>query len=237
MNWITVVIFFIISSCFFCYLYCKEKNKNINIEKINEEKRKENKKIDDENQQLLLKKEMIEQQCEIKERELNQVQNHINNMQNVSQQAFEKYNDILDDAYITKEKDYDAAVQLLQKSYDVKQDNIIAEIDKVSADLEKISSTRAAAIQAQLEEEKIQQQAEYYSLSIEEIDKREVKVLQSIENELRDSRPIKMIIWQAYYSKKANELAARVLGSNEVCGIYKITNKNNKMCYIGQAVS
>ena len=86
------------------------------------------------------------------------------------------------------------AVQLLQKSYDIKQDNIIAEIDKVSADLEKISATRAAAIQAQLEEEKIQQQAEYYSLSIEEIDKREVKVLQSIENELRDSRPIKMII-------------------------------------------
>lgn len=137
---------------------------------------------------------MIEQQCEIKEHELNQVQNHINNMQNVSQQAFEKYNDILDDAYITKEKDYDAAVQLLQKSYDIKQDNIIAEIDKISADLEKISATRAAAIQAQLEEEKIQQQAEYYSLSIEDIDKREVKVLQSIENELRDSRPIKMII-------------------------------------------
>lgn len=137
---------------------------------------------------------MIEQQCETKERELSQVQNHINNMQNISQQAFEKYNDILDNAYITKEKDYDAAVQLLQESYDIKQDNIIAEIDKVSADLEKISATRAAAIQAQLEEEKIQQQAEYYSLSIEEIDKREVKVLQSIENELRDSRPIKMII-------------------------------------------
>jgi group I intron endonuclease len=30
-------------------------------------------------------------------------------------------------------------------------------------------------------------------------------------------------------------LAARVLGPNEKCGIYKITNKNNKLCYIGQS--
>lgn len=30
-------------------------------------------------------------------------------------------------------------------------------------------------------------------------------------------------------------MAARVLGPNEKCGIYKITNKNNKLCYIGQS--
>ena len=35
--------------------------------------------------------------------------------------------------------------------------------------------------------------------------------------------------------EKANELAARVLGTEEKCGIYKITNKTNKLCYIGQA--
>ena len=103
-------------------------------------------------------------------------------------------------------------------------------------DLGKIASTRAAAIQAQLEEEKIQQKAEYYSISIDDIDKREVKILQSIENELRDPRPIRMIIWQAYYSKKANELTSRILGTENKCGIYKITNKKNKLCYIGQSV-
>lgn len=106
---------------------------------------------------------------------------------------------------------------------------------QIRKDLDNICATRAAAIQAQLEEERIQQQSEFYSLSIEDIDKREVKVLHSIENELRDPRPIRMIIWQTYYSKKANELAARVLGTSEKCGIYKITNKSNKMCYIGQA--
>lgn len=67
-------------------------------------------------------------------------------------------------------------------------------LGQIRADLDKISSTRIAAIQAQLEEEKIQQKADFYSLSINDIDKREVKILQSIENELRDSRPIRMII-------------------------------------------
>lgn len=65
---------------------------------------------------------------------------------------------------------------------------------KIQQELDKISSTRAAAIQAQLKEIEIQQQAEFYSLSISEVDKREVRILKSIENELRDPRPIRMII-------------------------------------------
>lgn len=65
---------------------------------------------------------------------------------------------------------------------------------QIQQELDKISSTRAAAIQAQLKEIEIQQQAEFYSLSISEVDKREVRVLKSIENELRDPRPIRMII-------------------------------------------
>ena len=65
---------------------------------------------------------------------------------------------------------------------------------QIQQELDKISSTRTAAIQAQLKEMEIQQQAEFYSLSISEVNKREVRVLKSIENELRDPRPIRMII-------------------------------------------
>ena len=102
--------------------------------------------------------------------------------------------DSLDKEYELKEKEYQEAIQLLDNSYGEIQNKVNTEIDKIRADLDKISATRAAAIQAQLEEEKIQQQAEYYSLSIDDVDKREIKILQSIENELRDPRPIRMII-------------------------------------------
>ena len=224
MYWLIFIL--LIVSCVLFYLYYKEKNKHIEIETINEKIKRENEKIYKENENLLEKQRLINSFYEQKQKELDIIQKSIEESEQVSRNAFENYMDTLDKEYELKEKEYYAAIDLLNKS---------AEIDQIRIDLDKISATRAAAIQAQLEEEKIQQQAEYYSLSIDDVDKRETKILQSIENELRDPRPIRMIIWQTYYSKKANELAARVLGTEEKCGIYKITNKTNKLCYIGQA--
>ena len=221
MYWLIFI--FLIISCVLFYLYYKEKNK------------KENEKIEDNNKYLTEKQNYMQKDIENKQKILDNIQKSIEDSEQVSRNAFEQYMDTLDKEYELKEKEYQEAIQLLDKSYGEIQDKVNAEIDQIRADLDKIASTRAAAIQAQLEEEKIQQQAEYYSLSIEDVDKREVKILQSIENELRDPRPIRMIIWQAYYSKKANDLASRVLGTDEKCGIYKITNKTNKLCYIGQA--
>lgn len=234
MNWLIFIFLLIISGVLF-YLYYKEKNKHIEIENINKEIEKENEKIKNENKHLIEKQDYIQKEILNKQDILNSIQKSIEDSEQVSRNAFEQYMDTLDKEYELKEKEHQEAIQLLDNSYGEIQNKVIAEIDQISADLDKISATRAAAIQAQLEEEKIQQQAEFYSLSIEDVDKREVKILQSIENELRDPRPIRMIIWQAYYSKKANDLASRVLGPNEKCGIYKITNKENKLCYIGQA--
>ena len=222
-------------SCLLFYLYYKEKNKTREIDEINENIKKENEKIEDENKYLNEKKDFIQKEIESKQNILDKVQQSIENSEQVSRKAFENYMDALDKEYELKEKEYQEAVKLLNDSYGDIQNKVNAEIDQIRADLDKISATRAAAIQAQLKEEEIQQKAEYYSLSIDDVDKREVKILQSIENELRDPRPIRMIIWQAYYSKKANELASRVLGTEEKCGVYKITNKTNTLCYIGQA--
>ncbi len=233
MYWLIFI--FLIISCVLFYLYYKEKNKHIEIETINEKIKKENEKIEDNNKYLTEKQNYMQKDIENKQKILDNIQKSIEDSEQVSRNAFEQYMDTLDKEYELKEKEYQEAIQLLDKSYGEIQDKVNAEIDQIRTDLDKIASTRAAAIQAQLEEEKIQQQAEYYSLSIEDVDKREVKILQSIENELRDPRPIRMIIWQAYYSKKANDLASRVLGTDEKCGIYKITNKTNKLCYIGQA--
>ena len=233
MYWLIFIL--LIVSCVLFYLYYKEKNKHTEIETINEEIKRENEKIYKENENLLEKQRLINSFYEQKQKELDIIQKPIEESEQVSRKAFENYMDTLDKEYELKEKEYHAPIDLLNKSYGDIQNKVNAEIDQIRIDLDKISATRAAAIQAQLEEEKIQQQAEYYSLSIDDVDKRETKILQSIENELRDPRPIRMIIWQTYYSKKANELAARVLGTEEKCGIYKITNKTNKLCYIGQA--
>ena len=183
----------IISGVLF-YLYYKEKNKHIEIENINKEIEKENEKIKNENKHLIEKQDYIQKEILNKQDILNSIQKSIEDSEQVSRNAFEQYMDTLDKEYELKEKEHQEAIQLLDNSYGEIQNKVIAEIDQIRADLDKISATRAAAIQAQLEEEKIQQQAEFYSLSIEDVDKREVKILQSIENELRDPRPIRMII-------------------------------------------
>ena len=234
MYWLLLLLCLCIS-CLLFYLYFKEKQKNKEISSINEKIIIENKEIENRNKDLLNEQNDIQKNIEQKQQTLNQIAQSIENSEQISKKAFENYIDILDTEYSNKEKEYQQSLELLNESYGEIQNKLIAETDRIREDLDKISTTRAAAIQAQLEEEKIQQQSEYYSLSIDNIDKREVKILQSIENELRDPRPIRMIIWQTYYSKKANDLAARVLGPNEKCGIYKITNKNNKLCYIGQS--
>ena len=45
-----------------------------------------------------------------------------------------------------------------------------------------------------------------------------------------------MIIWSAYYQGIAKKVFPKILGTENVCGIYKITNQKTGECYIGQSV-
>ena len=46
-----------------------------------------------------------------------------------------------------------------------------------------------------------------------------------------------MLIWSTFYQKPMNQVCANVLGGATIikCGIYKITNQQTNLCYIGQA--
>lgn len=157
-------------------------------------------------------------------------------IQETAKNSFETYHQVLENQYNEADKEYDELYEQLKNAYNTYQDQILSLINQEKEQLEKLSATRKAAIEAQLKEEAIQAKAEFYSLSLDEIDLHEARVLTSIESELRDARPIRMIVWQTYYSKRANDLAARVLETgNSVSGIYKITNKLSGLCYIGQA--
>ena len=45
-----------------------------------------------------------------------------------------------------------------------------------------------------------------------------------------------MLIWKTYYQKPMTNLCNNIIGLNTKCGIYKITNQLDDMCYIGQSV-
>lgn len=111
-----------------------------------------------------------------------------------------------------------------------------ADLDSIRKELEKIRATRAAAMEAQLREEEIKNKATFYTLQINEADRRDVSYLQSIEFNLREARPLRMLIWSTFYRDKVNDLAARV-GAVGACGIYKITHIDSGISYIGQATN
>lgn len=211
------------------YLLYKEKKHKITILKINTN-------IEKENNILLQKKNGLENSIKETEKYLKTINMQVENFKNISNQAFENFSLVLDNQYKEKELEQAEAINLLKDSYSKIQNELNLEIENKRKDLDNISSTRAAAIKAQLRELEIKEKADFYSLAIDEVEHREIKLIQSIENELRDPRPLRMIIWNSYYSKRANDLAAKVLGDENVSGIYKITNKNNGLCYIGKSV-
>lgn len=226
MIWLILILLALLS--IFYYLYTVEKNKNIKVEQKNEQIEQENEILSNINKQLKEKQLFLNQ-------EINEKQNILKQSEAISHQAFETYCDILELNYQEKEKEYIESAALLTQSYETKQTEILSQIDLYKKDLDKIRATQAAAIQAKMREEQIKTQVWFYTLELSEIDKKEIHILQSIESELRDPRPIRMAIWNAYYIKKANELYSRVVGNADTCGIYKITNLQNEMCYIGQA--
>ena len=136
------------------------------------------------------------------------------------------------------EREYDDAIDSLRLSYDNLQDILMLKIKKVQQDLNKISSTRAAAMEAQLKEEEIKNKQAFYCPQVPEDELKDARTLRDIEYKLNNPRVLRMLIWQTYYQKPINQVCANVLGAATAakCGIYKITNQKNDLVYIGQAV-
>ena len=124
--------------------------------------------------------------------------------------------------------------QSMSKELQEEEAAMRADLDSIRKELEKIRATKAAAMEAQLREEEIKNQATFYTLQIKEEDKRDIVYLQSIEYNLREPRPLRMLIWGTFYRDKVNDLATRV-GAVGASGIYKITHIDSGISYIGQA--
>jgi hypothetical protein len=138
-------------------------------------------------------------------------------------------------------KDLDALQNLFFKKQEAMSKELREEENAMRADLalireelEKIRATKAAAMEAQLREEEIKNQATFYTLQINEADMRDIAYLRSIEFNLREARPLRMLIWTTFYRDRFNDLAARI-GATGACGIYKLTHIESGISYVGQA--
>lgn len=110
------------------------------------------------------------------------------------------------------------------------------ELDDLKAQMEKLTSEVSAAVAAAKRAQEMKDQASFYKLNLSAADLKEIQVLRSIENRLRNKEPLNKVIWKCYYEKPTTDLIGRVIGSGVHTGIYKITNLENQMSYVGQSV-
>ena len=207
--------------------------------KINNDIEEKNKKILENYKELQIKEKNLIDKLTLLE---NQEQKETEKLKNLTltnegaATAFEQYVEALEQAYKQKEEEFESSIHLLDNSYAIAQKSWIDKQTEVLADLDKIKKTRAAALEAQLKEEEIKTQKEYYSINISAIDLKDVKILRDIEYKLNNPRVLRMLIWQTFFREPMNQLCNNIIGTSIKSGVYKITNQLTDMCYIGQAV-
>ena len=135
------------------------------------------------------------------------------------------------------EQQYLATMADMVETY---RDKISASKDeywKLVSQLDDLQRKVDAAVEAAKREEEMANKQEYYRLQLSKEDLDEICRLQEIVPFLRSPEPLYKVIYKMYYEKPYTDLVGRVVGSGVHCGIYKITNLQNKMCYIGQSAN
>lgn len=110
------------------------------------------------------------------------------------------------------------------------------ELEEVLVKLEEAHAKADAAVKVNKRAEMEKQQKDFYRIQLSPEDLEEIKRLREVEQYLRQKEPLNKVIYKCYYEKPLTSMIGRVLGNRKIMGIYKITNLDNGMCYIGQSV-
>lgn len=110
------------------------------------------------------------------------------------------------------------------------------ELEEVLVKLEEAHAKADAAVKVNKRAEMEKQQKDFYRIQLSPEDLEEIKRLREVEQYLRQKEPLNKVIYKCYYEKPLISMIGRVLGNRKIMGIYKITNLDNGMCYVGQSV-
>ena len=127
-----------------------------------------------------------------------------------------------------KQKDLDQ----ISKEYT----NLLEQQTELSNKILDLKKDYSLTIQRLKEEEKEKEKINFYKLNPTEQDLKEIAFLNNLKPQLREPSILSKLIWTTYFQKDTTKLCNNIIGTQKVCGIYKITNLLNKKSYIGQSV-
>ena len=115
--------------------------------------------------------------------------------------------------------------------------NVKEKLTELKRALNEYQSKHDAAVAEYKRAQEMAEQSNFYRLQLSELDVEEIKKLREVEPYLRNPRPLNKVIWSVYYEHPYTDLIGRVVGSGRHTGIYKLTNLQNGMTYVGQAIN
>ena len=149
-NFITLFLFICCIILFCIVIFKKYKNNE-----INNDIKEENNKLEIDRLVKIKELEGLDHQLELKQMAIKATEDIAKNMKTTAYDAYTQYQDLLNTDYEKIEQEHDQAIDGLRIAYDNLQDILMLKIKNVQKDLDKITSTRAAAMKAQLKEQEI----------------------------------------------------------------------------------
>lgn len=224
--------------------------------KLNEEIQEENEKLYRQNDSLKIEYKTLQESIEENQKTAQFWVDYLTKSQEEALSLSKTYKDKCMEA--TKEQ-IERETQRLQEEYDLaaadyKQEYLetlqdavndfqttMDEKQKLKAELDRQIADKTSAVYALIEEAKRhfeeEHKQDFYRLCLSNDDIADVYELRRIVPHLKKSEPLNKVIWKSYYEKPYTDLIGRVIGTGVHTGIYKITNIDNQMCYVGQAVN
>lgn len=181
--------------------------------------------VKENNKEVLITREHIEYQIQNEKAHLKSLQD------NVEQQkkSFEDFEKLEKENIMKNLRDFQIQVNEDKAEY-------AEQIQLLQSSLDKLKRQKAATIEAFQREQAVQDSKDDYRIIIEDNDKADIDILNSFKNRLSNPEILSKLIWSTYFQKKAKALFINIVGTEKVCGIYKITNINDMKCYVGQSV-
>ena len=193
-----------------------------------------------------------------KERDLKKQKELLENLLKTKQSEFdkelEKYKEV--ELIITKEKIKDEEIALRKEmeeefskdradallKFEEEMSTLVArkasvedECKKIESELKDYKEKQKAINEAILRQRAIDEEQDFYRINLSENTNHDVKILNSIKDELINTNEIDKLIYSIYYSKPSMEMIKRVLEGRAPCGIYKITRLKTGEIYIGKS--
>lgn len=256
-----IAIFCLILGAGLVYLFMQPKVK------VTQEEDKEilekNKAVQFELQTMEQRTDYLKEQYEQKLQEYKQLKQDVDKEYKASEESAKKYYQQMLDFYKQKfhtdteeihaifmdtkhslEDSYEELAKDLVQDYLDKEQESVQKIKKLNekiqfeeSQLEDLRHKVEAAVAYDKRNEENKNKTDFYKLNLTQDDLDEIYELRKIISHFRNPEPVNKVIWKTYYEKPYTDLIGRVIGSGVHCGIYKITNLQNNMCYVGQSTN